>query len=198
MVADIIIAVVGPAIGGVIAAIAGWKVTERDRERAREERKKQWYRSVFRLSQEINTSIRTAGFMELGTDKQRLIGQFALIAEQLDKERYAAPLDADSNLISALANTAMYARRLQLDVNDVRIGRYHYEMLEYAKEIQYYVQKELDDDLPSTFNQDEMDEIKERIQTRSEMSRDEWRSEETTRFANEVREQEQDLRERRE
>lgn len=196
MVADIIIAIAGPAIGGVIAAVAGWKVTERDREKAREAHKKRWYRSVFRLSQEINTSIQTAGFMKLDTDKQRLIQEFTLIAEQLDKERYAAPLDADTGLISALANTAKYARRLNLDVSDARMKQYHYKMLEYAEEIQYYVQKEVGDDLPSTFNQDRMEEIEERIKTRSEMSRDEWRSEETTRIANELREQQRELREK--
>lgn len=93
MVSDIIVAVAGPATGGLIAAIAGWLVARHDRKKTREERKKQWYMSVFRLVQEINVSLRTAEFMKLGNDKQRLVQQFGLLADQLDKERYRASAD---------------------------------------------------------------------------------------------------------
>lgn len=193
MVVDIIISAAGPATGGIIAAIAGLWVARHDRKKAREEEKKRWYMSLFRLSQELNTSIRTTGFMELGKDKQRLIQQFQLIAEQLDKERYRAPLDADSGLISALANTGMYAQRLEFDVIDLRQQQYHYKMLKFAEEIQYYVQKELGDDLPVTYEQDKMSDIEERISTRNEMSRDEWRHEDMKRLSDELNEQHTDL-----
>ena len=174
MVSEIIIAVAGPATGGLIAAIAGWWVAKRDRERTREERKKQWYMSVFRLVQEINVSIRTAEFMELGTDQQRLVQQFGLLADQLDKERYRASLDVDSKMISAMANTTMYARRLKIDVPDIRLEVYHYEMLSNAKEIQYYIEKEIEEDLPRYFDQDEMEEVKNRIEIRQKMNHEEW------------------------
>lgn len=198
MVSEIIVAVAGPATGGLIAAIAGWWVAKRGRERTREERKKRWYMSVFRLVQEINVSIRTAEFMDLGTDQQRLVQQFGLLADQLDKERYRASLDVDSKMISAMANTTMYARRLKLDVPDIRLEVYHYEMLSNAKEIQYYIEKEIEEDLPRYFDQDEMEEVKNRIEIRQKMNQEEWEKEKRSRRNDDLKKQRQDLREKRE
>lgn len=178
MVADIIISIAGPAVGGMIAAVAGWWVTKRDREREREARKKQWYISLSRLSQELNTTPSTVEFMKLGTDKQRQIQQFGQIANQLDQERYRAPADANSELIASLANTATNARRLDLDRSGLRMKMDHYKMLMFSEEIQYYVQNELGDDIPAKFDQERMNRVEERITTRKEMDREEWQKKE--------------------
>jgi hypothetical protein len=133
--------------------------------------------------------------MELGTDKQRLVQQYMMIAGQLDRVRYEAPADVNPNLISAMHNAAMNARRLDFDVSDLRIERYHYKMMMYAEEIQYHVQNELGDSLLTRFGQDKMSEVEERINTRDEMSRDEWKDEEFERISEGVSEQHKRLRE---
>ncbi|ELY41156.1 hypothetical protein [Halalkalicoccus jeotgali] len=176
MVADIITSIGSPAIGGIIAAVAGWQGTKWDREKNREAKKKQWYMSLFRLSQELNTSPTTALFMELGTDQQRLIQQFEQIASQLDQERYRAPADIEPGLIAALVDTATNANRLRLDRNDFRTKLDHHKMLMFAEELHYYIQSELGDDTPIKFDQERMDRIEDQIATREEMDPTEWRA----------------------
>lgn len=180
MVADIIISIGSPAIGGIIAAVAGWRVAKWDREKDREAKKKQWYMSLFRLSQELNTSPTTALFMELGTDQPRLIRQFEQMANQLDQERYKAPTDVDSGLIAALVDTATNARRIGLDRNNLQIKLDHHKMLMFAEELHYYIQSELGNDTPVKFDQERMD----RIATREEMDPTEWRAKVINEMAN--------------
>jgi hypothetical protein len=68
-------------------------------------------------------------------------------------------------------------------------------MMMYAEEIQYHVQNELGDSLLTRFGQDKMSEVEERINTRDEMSRDEWKDEEFERISEGVSEQRKRLRE---
>jgi hypothetical protein len=68
-------------------------------------------------------------------------------------------------------------------------------MMMYAEEIQYHVQNELGDSLLTRFGQDKMSEVEERINTRDEMSRDEWKDEEFERISEGVSEQHKRLRE---
>lgn len=174
MVADIIIQLAGTAFGGIIAGGVGWWVTKWEREKDREAKKKQWYMSLFRLSQELNTSPATALFMELGTDQARAIQQYQQIADQLDQERYEAPPDVDFGLIATLADTATNARRIGLDRTDPQTKLDHHKMLMFAEELHYYIQNELGDETPVEFDQERMDQIEDRIKDREEMDSTEW------------------------
>lgn len=187
----------GPILGGLIAGLVGLVTTVFDQRKRRERQQKQWYMTVFRLVEELNTSIRTVGFMELGTDQQRLIQQFEQIADELDKQRYNAPADADQNLVSRMHNCAMNARRLHFDVTDLRLQNYHVKMLWYAEEIQYALQQEFGEELPSRFDDETMSEVEDRIETRKEMSRGDWRSEELQRIVNSLNKQRERLQNRR-
>lgn len=174
MVADIIISLVGTAFGGIIAGGVGWWVTKWDRKKDREAKKKQWYMSLFRLSQELNTSPSTALFMELGTDQSRTIQQYQQIADQLDQERYEAPPDVGFGLIATLADTATNARRTGLDRTRLQTKLDHHKMLMFGEELHYYIQNELGDDTPIKFDQERMDRIEDRIEDREEMDPTEW------------------------
>lgn len=187
MAADIVTTIIGPAIGGIIAAVAGWRVTQWDRNKERKERQQQWYMSVYRPIQEVNTSSSTGTFMQLGTDQQRQIQKILLIADQLDKERYRAPPDIHPALISSLANMTMYACRLDLDIKNMQLQECHFIMLRYAEEIQYYVQQELDENLP-TFSEEQIEEIESWIEAREEMGPQGWQREQVRRLTQELNE----------
>lgn len=194
MVADIITAIAGPAVGGIIAAAAGWKVAVDDRKREREERRKQWHMSVFRLAQELNESVGTVNFMKLSNDRQRLKQEFAVVAEQLAEARYNAPSDVDQELLSAMQNTGTNARRLENGASR-KAELYHYKMLEYAQEIQYHLQSQFGEDLPAHFKKERMDKVEDRIETRNEMSTDEWQVKESKRFVKEMKRQRKEMEE---
>lgn len=60
-------------------------------------------------------------------------------------------------------------------------------MLRYAEEIQYYVQQELDENLP-TFSEEQIEEIESWIEAREEMGPQGWQREQVRRLTQELNE----------